>query len=72
MEKRGLVQPMECREDGRGAFVSIMPRGWTAIEQAASNHVSVVRRLMLCFLSETEATQLGQVLDKVLARLGDR
>ena len=35
MERRGLVERVECSEDGRGAFVVITPQGRAAIEEAA-------------------------------------
>ena len=35
MERRRLVQRVECAEDGRGAFVVITQQGRAAIEQAA-------------------------------------
>jgi DNA-binding MarR family transcriptional regulator len=72
MEKRGLVQRVECLEDGRGAFVSITPQGRTAIEQAAPGHVKVVRRLMFDVLSTSEISQLAHTLDKLLAQHEDR
>jgi DNA-binding MarR family transcriptional regulator len=71
MEKRGLVQRVECLEDGRGAFVSITPQGRTAIEQAAPGHVKVVRRLMFDVLSDSETSQLAHTLDKLLAQHED-
>lgn len=71
MEKRGLVQRVECLEDGRGAFVSITPQGRTAIEQAAPGHVKVVRRLMFDVLSDSETSQLDHTLDKLLAQHED-
>ena len=35
MERRRLVQRVECAEDGRGAFIVITPQGRAVIEQAA-------------------------------------
>jgi DNA-binding MarR family transcriptional regulator len=71
MEKRGLVQRVECTEDGRVAFVAITPLGRTAIEQAAPKHVEVVRRLMFDVLSNSETSQLAHTLDKLLAQHED-
>lgn len=35
MERRGLVQRVECPSDGHGAFIVITPEGRVAIEGAA-------------------------------------
>ena len=71
MEGRGLVQRVECSEDGRGAFVVITLRGRAAIEEAAPGHVEAVRRLMFDALSTEENAALAAVIDKLLARLDD-
>jgi DNA-binding MarR family transcriptional regulator len=71
MERRGLVERVECREDGRGAFVVITAQGRAAIEEAAPGHVMAVRRLMFDGLSEEEEAALAAVIDKLLARMDD-
>jgi DNA-binding MarR family transcriptional regulator len=68
MKRRGLVERVECSEDGRGAFVVITPQGRAAIEGAAPGHVRAVRRLMFDALSEEEQAVLAAVIDKLLAR----
>jgi DNA-binding MarR family transcriptional regulator len=71
MEGRGLVQRMECAEDGRGANISITPAGRTAIEQAAPGHVEAVRRLVFDALTDDEVSALATLVDKLMARLDD-
>jgi DNA-binding MarR family transcriptional regulator len=69
MEGRGLVERMQCSEDGRGAFVVITPQGRAAIEEAAPGHVMAVRRLIFNTLNGEEKAALAAVIDKLLARL---
>jgi DNA-binding MarR family transcriptional regulator len=69
MERRGMVERVECAEDGRGAFVAITPEGRTAIEGAAPGHVEAVRRLVFDALRDEDATHLGTIVDQLLARL---
>lgn len=69
MERRGLVQRVECAEDGRGAFVAITPEGRAAIEKAAPGHVRAVRRLVFDVLSEDDVAQFTGLVEKVLSRL---
>jgi DNA-binding MarR family transcriptional regulator len=69
MERRGMVQRVECAEDGRGAFVAITPEGRTAIEGAAPGHVEAVRRLVFDVLRDEDATRLGTIVDQLLDRL---
>ena len=71
MERRRLVQRLECSEDGRGAFVVITAQGRAAIEEAAPGHVRAVRRLMFDALGREEKAALAAVIDKLLARLND-
>lgn len=69
MERRGLVEREECADDGRGAFVVVTGEGRAAIEAAAPGHVRAVRRLVFDALDPDEARDLGQVVEKLLARL---
>lgn len=69
MERRRLVQRLECAEDGRGAFVVITPQGRAAIEQAAPGHVNAVRRLVFEALSPEEVDAFGIIIEKALAQL---
>jgi DNA-binding MarR family transcriptional regulator len=69
MERRRLVQRVECAEDGRGAFVVITPQGRTAIEQAAPGHVNTVRRLVFDALSPDELDAFATIIEKALAQL---
>jgi DNA-binding MarR family transcriptional regulator len=72
MERRRLVQRVECAEDGRGAFVVITPQGRAAIEQAAPGHVNTVRRLVFDVLSPEEVDSFGAIIDKALAQLDNQ
>lgn len=69
MEARGLVDRAGCPDDGRGSFVGITADGRTAIERAAPDHVSAVRRLVIDVLSDEELSTFGRIADKVLTRL---
>ena len=69
MERRSLVQRMECAEDGRGAFIVITPQGRAAIEQAAPGHVSAVRRLVFDALSHEEVNAFATIIEKALTQL---
>lgn len=72
MERRRLVKRVECRDDGRGAFVALTGEGRAAIEQAAPGHVRTVRSLVFDELTDEEVDVLESALGKVLARLGAR
>ena len=69
MERRGLVQRSECRDDGRGAWVVLTTQGRRAIERAAPGHAATVRRLIFDNLTAHELTVMTGVVDKVLSRL---
>ena len=72
MERRRLVQRVDCAEDGRGAFIVITPQGRAAIEQAAPGHVNTVRRLVFDALSPEDLAAFGTVIEKALAQLDNQ
>ena len=72
MERRRLVQRLECAEDGRGAFIVITPQGRAAIEQAAPGHVTTVRRLIFDALTPDEIDALATITDKALTQLDNQ
>ena len=69
MERRGLVERSECRDDGRGAWVVLTGHGRSAIERAAPGHARAVRRLIFDDLSPEELAVMSGVIDTVLGRL---
>jgi len=69
MERRGLVERSECRDDGRGAWVVLTEQGRSAIERAAPGHAATVRRLIFDNLTPDELAVMTGVIDKVLSRL---
>jgi DNA-binding MarR family transcriptional regulator len=65
MERRGLVERVECADDARGAFVAITAAGRSANAHAAPGHVRAVRQLVFDVLDADEVVELGRLLDKV-------
>jgi DNA-binding MarR family transcriptional regulator len=72
MERRRLVQRVECAEDGRGAFIVITPQGRAAIEQAAPGHVKAVRRIVFDALSPEDLDAFATVIEKALTQLDNQ
>ena len=69
MEQRGLVAREDCPEDARGSMVRLTPAGRCAIEAAAPNHVTTVRRFFIDQLSDDEVDTLAALFDRLLAGL---
>lgn len=69
MVKRGLVARDFCEDDARGSIVRLTSAGRTVIEQAAPNHVALVRQLFFDPLSDDELDALGAVLDRMLGAI---
>jgi DNA-binding MarR family transcriptional regulator len=67
MVKRGLVFRESCEDDARGSVVGLTAAGRTAIENAAPNHVALVRQLFFDPLSDDELDALGEALNRMLA-----
>ena len=69
MEQRGLVAREDCPEDARGSMVRLTPAGRCAIEAAAPNHVTTVRRFFIDQLTDDEIDTLAELFGKLLAGL---
>ncbi|MBX7160362.1 MAG: MarR family transcriptional regulator [Acidimicrobiia bacterium] len=66
LRELGLVERIDCPEDGRGAYCELTPKGRRAIEDAAPTHVAGVRTHLLDHLSANQRDALGQACDAVL------
>jgi DNA-binding MarR family transcriptional regulator len=71
MQARGLVVKEDCADDGRGAVVVLTAKGRQTIEAAAPAHVASVRRNFVDLLTEDELATLGDIAERVIARLAD-
>jgi DNA-binding MarR family transcriptional regulator len=69
MERRGLVRREPCTDDRRGALVHLTDAGWDVLRRAAPAHVASVREHFIDLLSPTEVAVLGDIADKVIAKL---
>jgi DNA-binding MarR family transcriptional regulator len=72
MERRGLVERRNCRDDGRGAFVVLTPEGRRAIERTAPPHAELVRALVFDGLEPEQVEALARIAEVVLGRIRDR
>ena len=69
MEARALIERTSCPEDGRGQYVSVTPIGRAAIEQAAPEHVTLVRSLVFEDMTPEELEVIARVNERILQRL---
>ena len=69
MEQRGLVAREDCPEDARGSMVRLTPAGRCAIEAAAPNHVTTIRRFFIDQLTDDEIDTLAELFGRLLAGL---
>jgi DNA-binding MarR family transcriptional regulator len=69
MAERGLVAKEPSPEDGRGAYVVLTPAGRKAIEEAAPEHVELVRRLLFDGLTADQVRTLETIAGSVVRRL---
>ncbi|MEV0340694.1 MarR family winged helix-turn-helix transcriptional regulator [Nocardia sp. NPDC050713] len=65
MAARGLVERRPSEEDARGIVVELTAAGRTALEQAAPNHVDLVRRVFIDAMTDAEARALRSLSGKV-------
>lgn len=63
--KRGLIERQECEFDKRGAFAALTDQGWTAIVDAAPDHVESVRAYLVDVLSPQQLADLGASCSRI-------
>jgi DNA-binding MarR family transcriptional regulator len=66
MEKAGLVERVDCPDDGRGVFAVLTDDGMHRLEAAAPGHVESVRRHVLDHLTSEQLEALGEAMTAVL------
>lgn len=69
MAARGLVRRRECLDDRRGAFVDLTDEGRKAIEEAAPQHVALIRSLLFDHFTAEDVAALAAITSGVLERL---
>jgi DNA-binding MarR family transcriptional regulator len=69
MQKRGLLERVECAEDGRGASYQLTTAGWKASRAAAPQHVEIVRELFLDPLDPAQIGPMTAALQQIITRL---
>lgn len=67
--RSGLVRREQCPEDKRGTFAVLTDAGATLLQEAAPVHVTGVRTHLLDAMSPAELAQLGEVMERVAAKL---
>lgn len=69
MHQRELIQRDPSIADGRGAIVSLTPKGLTAIAEAAPKHLRSVREHFIDLLTPVELDTLAAITEKVVVHL---
>lgn len=67
MATRGLVDRRPAEDDARGIMVRLTAAGRKALEQAAPNHVELVRELFIDEITDAEAAALRSLSARVVA-----
>src|SRR5215475_9707232 len=66
MQQRGLVDRLECADDGRGSSLVLTDQGRRAIMAAAPDHVASVRQHFIDLLSPEEIDTLAKLTHRVI------
>lgn len=65
MEERGLVARSACLDDKRSIVIELSDYGYSKLVEAAPQHVSAVRRLIIDRISEEEMRSLISIAQSV-------
>ena len=71
MQEHGLIDRGPNPADARSAMICLLPAGRRAIQDAAPDHVSNVRRHFIDLLSPAELDMLAALNERVLRHLAD-
>lgn len=69
LDKRGWVRREKCTDDTRGTLAVLTPEGQRALEEAAPDHVALVRATVFDALSAEQVEQLGTLCRQILEGL---
>jgi DNA-binding MarR family transcriptional regulator len=69
LEGDGLIRRFACPTDGRSTLASLTDGGRRKLETAAPGHVKLVRALVFDELTRDEMRQLGELSQRILARI---
>ena len=69
--RAGLVRREQCPDDKRGTFAVLTESGRTQLAEAAPTHVEGVRSHLLDAMSTEEFEHLGDMMERVAAKLRD-
>lgn len=72
LEENGWVRREHCATDKRGAFATLTPAGFAALEAAAPGHVEAVREALFDPLTPEQVRQLGEISAAIRDRLTPR
>ena len=67
LEQAGLVQRVECPEDGRGFLVALTPAGLELLRRARATHLDGVAELFADRYSDAELETLSGLLERLPA-----
>jgi DNA-binding MarR family transcriptional regulator len=67
MEHAGLVERCTCASDRRGTFVAMTEEGLMAFTRAAPVHLRGIEEHFAAHVTDDEATQLIEVMDRLTA-----
>jgi DNA-binding MarR family transcriptional regulator len=69
LEGQGLIRRFACPSDGRSTLASLTDGGRDKLVKAAPGHVKLVRALIFDELTRDEMRQLGELSQRILARI---
>jgi DNA-binding MarR family transcriptional regulator len=72
LEKAGLVERRSCPSDVRGVLAVLTEAGRHRLEQAAPDHVALVRELLIDVLTPGQLANLADALGEVSRRAATR
>jgi DNA-binding MarR family transcriptional regulator len=71
MMKRGLVERVQCEEDGRGMRIVLTSDGRDTIEAALPDYLGHVRRLVFDMVTPKQLDVLADISEQVLSGLAE-
>jgi DNA-binding MarR family transcriptional regulator len=65
MERRGLVERLDCPGDARGTIIALTGAGWSLIQAAAPAHVAAVRSYVFDVLTPDDVVTFTNLTERI-------
>ena len=69
LERRGWIERVPDKSDGRGLVATLTPAGQSALADAAVGHAALIKRFLLDDLAPDDQIRLGEIMEQLATHM---